>query len=462
MSTMVSNAATGVSPSHSQWSGRLAFILAAAGSAIGLGNIWKFPYITGENGGGAFVLVYLVCIAAIGVPVLITEVMLGRRSRQSPINTFGSLAASEGRSRRWGLLGWLHTLAAFIILSFYSVIAGWAVAYVPHAVSGAFSGADAERIGALFGDLLASPDKLLLWHTAFMALTVLVAAGGVRAGLERAVTWLMPALLALLILMVGYGMSTDAFGAAVSFLFRPDFSELSTSAVLTALGHAFFTLSLVSATMIAYGSYLPAKVSITRSAFVIAIMDTAVALLAGLAIFPIVFANGLEPGAGPGLVFQTLPLAFGQMLGGIFFGSVFFILLVFAAWTSSISLLESTVEWLEEKGLGRVSAAIAGGLAAWTLGLASLLSLNLWSDVHPLAMFERFADKTLFDLLDYLTANIMMPLAGLLTAVFAGWVLSRRASAEELDAGAGYPLWRFLIRYVAPVGIVLIGLYNLI
>jgi NSS family neurotransmitter:Na+ symporter len=268
---------------------------------------------------------------------------------------------------------------------------------------------------------------------------------------------MMPALLALLILMVGYGMTTDSFGAAVSFLFQPDFSKLTTGAVLTALGHAFFTLSLASATMIAYGSYLPARISIPRSACVIALIDTAVALLAGLAIFPIVFANGLEPGAGPGLVFQTLPLAFAQMPGGHFFGSVFFILLVFAAWTSSISLLESSVEWLEEKGLSRAAAAITGGVAAWALGLASLLSLNLWSQFQPLGL-----GKTIFDLLDYLTANIMMPLAGLLTAIFAGWILSRNISEQELQNAAGYRLWRFLIRYVAPVAVLAIALYNLI
>lgn len=461
MSTVASGVVAGVPHAHGQWSGRLAFILAAAGSAVGLGNIWKFPYITGENGGGAFVLVYLGCIVLIGVPLLMTEVMLGRRSGQSPINTFATLAKREGRSRRWGALGWLHTLAAFLILSFYSVIAGWAVAYVPQAMSGAFAGADAAQVGALFDGLLGAPEQLLVWHTVFMLLTVLVAAGGVRAGLERAVKWLMPALLVLLLVMVAYGFTTGGFGAAAAFLFWPDFSKLSTAGVLTALGHAFFTLSLASATMVAYGSYLPKSVSIPRSALIIALMDTVVALLAGLAIFPIVFANGLEAGAGPGLVFQTLPLAFGQMPLGTLIGTLFFILLVFAAWTSSISLLESTVEWLEEKGFGRKAAAVTGGLAAWTVGLASLLSLNLWAGVHPLGMFETFADKTVFDLLDYVTANLMMPLAGLLTAVFAGWVLSRRVSEAELGAGVGYRLWRFLVRFVAPVGVVLIFVYNL-
>ncbi len=295
---------------HETWSNWPTFILAASGSAVGLGNIWKFPYIMGENGGGAFVLVYLLCIAAIGVPVMIAEVMLGRRGRRSPINTMQVLAEEAGRSRRWGGVGLLATAAAFLILSFYSVIAGWAMPYVGHAIAGDFNGASPDEIGGLFGGLLGSPVSLLFWHTLFMALTVFVSASGVRSDLERAVTLLMPTLLVLLVVLMVYGMTTGHFGEAAALMFNTDFSKLTAEAVLTAVGHAFFSLSLAAGSMMAYGSYLKSGTSIAGTSTMIAGVDTLVALMAGLAIFPIVFTNGLEPGAGPGLVFQTLPIAF--------------------------------------------------------------------------------------------------------------------------------------------------------
>jgi neurotransmitter:Na+ symporter, NSS family len=449
---------------HGMWSSRLAFILAATGSAVGLGNIWKFPYITGENGGGAFVLVYLACIAVIGLPIMMAEVLMGRRGRQSPINTMRRLAAEAGRSHRWAAVGWFGIAAAFLILSFYSVIGGWAVAYVFQAGQGAFAGGSAEAIGGLFSGLLADPTTLLAWHSAFMVLTVLVVARGVSGGLEKATTFMMPALFVILLGLVGYAMTTGRFGDGLAFLFRPDFTKLSIGGVLTALGPAFFTLSLGMGVMMAYGSYVPPGISVAKTAVAVAAMDTAVALLAGLAIFPIVFANGLEASAGPGLVFKTLPLAFGQMPFGTVFGTLFFVLLVFAAWTSSISLLEPLVEWLEEhRGINRVTAAIGGGIAAWLLGVASVLSFNLWSDVTPLGMFEAFAGKTIFDLLDYLTANIMLPLGGLAVAVFAGWTMTRTATRDELQMSeTAYQLWRFLIRYISPVAVAAVFCYNLL
>ncbi len=442
-----------------QWSSRFAFIMAAVGSAVGLGNIWKFPYITGENGGGAFVLVYLACIAVIGLPLMMAEVMLGRRGAKSPIGTMTSVAASESRSRSWAGIGIMATLAAFLILSFYSVIAGWTMPYILSAVSGEFSDIAAEESGALFGGLLASPGELLLWHSVFMGLTVLVSAGGVRHGLERAVTKLMPALFVLLLILVGYAMTSGHFGEAVSFLFKPDFSALTAEAVLVALGHAFFTLSLASGAMMAYGAYLKKDVSIARTSVVVAVMDTGVALLAGLAIFPIVFANGLEPGAGPGLIFVTLPVAFGQMPGGSFFATLFFVLLLFAAWTSSISMLESLVSYLNEKGVSRVKAAVTGGLVAWLVGITTVLSLNEWSGFTPLDMFARFEGKTLFDLYDYLTANIMMPLGALFTAVFVGWKMKPAHSAAEL--GGWHRIWYPVVRYISPIALLVVFYFNL-
>ncbi|MGD2056519.1 MAG: sodium-dependent transporter, partial [Gammaproteobacteria bacterium] len=316
---------------HGQWSSRLAFILAATGSAVGLGNIWKFPYIAGENGGGAFVLIYLVCIAVIGIPIMMAEVMIGRRGRQSPINTMRTLAAEEHASPHWQWLGWAGMLGGFLILSFYSVIAGWALAYVFRAGSGVFTGLTADGVQSIFTNLVSEPERLLAWHTIFMVMTMLVVARGVSHGLERAVRLLMPALFVLLVVLVGYAWNSGAFEQGLEFLFRPDFSSITANGVLIAMGHAFFTLSLGMGAIMVYGSYLPDNASIAKTSIAVSLMDTLVALLAGMAIFPIVFANGLEPDSGPGLIFQTLPIAFGHMEGGAFFGMLFFILLVFAA-----------------------------------------------------------------------------------------------------------------------------------
>lgn len=439
---------------HGEWSSRFVFVLAATGSAVGLGNIWKFPYITGENGGGAFVLVYLLCIAVIGIPIMMAEVLLGRRGRQSPINTMRTLAAETGSSRHWQVLGWSGVIAGFLILSYYSVIAGWAISYIVKASSGSFNGQSAEQIGALFGNHIGSAEALLSWHTVFMVLTMVVVARGVRSGLEKAVRYLIPLLFLLLVILVGYAMATSDFSAGIQFMFTPDFSKLSWNSVLIAMGHAFFTLSLGMGAIMIYGSYLPKDASIAKTSIAVAGMDTLVALLAGLVIFPIVFSHGLNAGAGPGLVFVTLPIAFGQMPGGMFFGAVFFLLLSFAAWTSAISLIEPAVAWLvENHGMSRNKASVWAGLTTWVLGIGTVLSFNHWSE--PLAF-----GKTFFDLLDYLTANIMLPLGGLAIAVFAAWLMSKQSTQEELqmDDSIAYRGWRFLVRYVTPVAVIIVFL----
>jgi NSS family neurotransmitter:Na+ symporter len=446
---------------HGQWSSRLAFILAATGSAVGLGNIWKFPYIAGENGGGAFVLIYLVCIAVIGIPIMMAEVMLGRRGRQSPINTMKTLAAEENASPHWKWLGWAGVLAGFLILSYYSVIAGWALAYVFRTGSGVFTGLTADGVQAIFTRLTGSPESLLAWHTIFMIMTMVIVARGVSGGLEKAVKLLMPALFVLLFVLVGYAWNSGSFQEGLDFLFQPDFSRISANGILIAMGHAFFTLSLGMGAIMVYGSYLPGNASIAKTSIAVSLMDTLVALLAGMAIFPIVFANGLEPGAGPGLIFQTLPIAFGHMEYGAFFGMLFFLLLVFAAWTSAISLIEPAVAWLvENKGMTRIFASVVAGVATWLFGLLTVLSFNLWSEVKLLSRFEVFRDSTIFDLLDYLTANIMLPLGGLLIAVFAAWKMSRASSMDELAMGDRffYPLWRFLVRYITPIAVMIVFL----
>ena len=450
---------------HEYWSSRLVFVLAATGSAVGLGNIWKFPHITGIYGGGAFVLVYLVCIALIGLPVMIAEILIGRRGGQSPIASMRELARQERRSSIWEIAGWMGVIGSFLILSFYSVIAGWAVVYVWYAVSGQFSvaAADPEQatatIGAIFDGLLASPISLIAWHTVFMVLTIFIVARGIKAGLERAVTIMMPALFVILIGLVAYAaFATDSFGQGMAFLFQPDFSKLSWEGVLVALGHAFLSLSLGMGIMVAYGSYLPRHISIPQASITVSILDTTVALLAGMAIFPIVFANGLEPGAGPGLVFVTLPIAFGEMPGGLVVGTLFFILLVFAALTSSISLLEPTVEFLEgRRGISRRQAAIGAGAVIWLVGFGSALSFNAWAGVEVFG-------KNIFDSLDFLTANIMLPITALLLALFAGWAMAASSTQDELEMAdtTAYRLWRFAIRYISPICILIIFIYNLL
>jgi NSS family neurotransmitter:Na+ symporter len=439
---------------HGEWSNRWIFILAATGSAVGLGNIWKFPYITGENGGGAFVLVYLLCIAAIGIPIMMAEVLLGRRGRQSPINTMYVLAKEAGHPPTWSLLGWSGVVAGFLILSYYSVIAGWALAYVLNAGSGAFTGLPAAAIQDIFSNLVANPGQLIFWHTLFMLMTMVVVARGVKRGLEKAVRLLMPALFVLLLIMVGYAINSGQFVHGFNFLFTPDFSKISAEGVLIAMGHAFFTLSLGMGAIMIYGSYMPHDASIAKTSIIVAIADTIVALLAGLAIFPIVFANNLEPGSGPGLIFQTLPIAFGQMPGGSFFGTVFFVLLVFAAWSSAISLIEPAVAWLvENRRWSRIKASVVSGVATWAVGLGTVLSFNAWSGYT-------LWGKTFFDLLDFLTANIMLPLGGLFIAIFAAWIMKKASTAEELALGEGtaFQLWRFLVRFVTPVAVIIVFL----
>ena len=462
--TQAASAASGRSD-NAMWSGRLAFILAASGSAVGLGNIWKFPYITGENGGAAFVLVYLLCIALVGLPIMVAEVTLGRAGRSSPINTMKMLTRRDGQSSRWSFIGWMGMAASFLILSFYSVIGGWSLAYVGNAASGSFNGASSDAIGQLFGGLLSNPGTLMIWHSVFMVLVIMIVARGISSGMEKAINILMPILFFLLLVMVGYAMSTSEFGKGFDFLFKPDFSKLSTDSVLTALGHAFFTLSLGMGVMMAYGSFLPKNVSIVKTAVTVSVVDTIVALAAGLAIFPLVFANGLEPTAGPGLIFQTLPLAFGKMGGGTIFGTLFFALLLIAAVTSAISMMEPVVEWLEEqKGISRLTGALIGGGSIWLLGIATVLSFNEWAKFHPLSFLPVFEGKTFFDIFDYLTANIMMPLGGLLIVAYVGWVMKREAVEAELanDTGSALNLLMFVMRYIAPALVLVVFLYNLL
>jgi len=439
---------------HGEWSSRFAFILAATGSAVGLGNIWKFPYIAGENGGSAFVIVYVLCVVLMGIPIMMAETMLGRRAKQNPVDTMRTLTQEAGADSRWQYLAWMGMVAGFLILSYYSVIAGWASAYTLKAVMGDFFGSNAEKTGAMFSDFISSPLRLIFWHSFFMLATMFIVSKGIKNGLEKAVQMLMPVLFIMMFLLVGYAMTTNGYQQGLHFLFSPDFSKITGNVVLTAMGQAFFSLGLGMGTMMIYGAYIPKNVSIGKSAIIVAGADTIIALLAGIAIFPIVFANGLHPDSGPGLVFETLPIAFGNMTGGWLFGVLFFLMLVVAALTSSIALIEPAVAWLiESKQMTRDQACVRAGLVAWVLGFITVFSFNRWADIHVFG-------HTLFELIDGLTANIMLPAGGLAIAVFAGWVMKQQHTVQELALpDSQYLIWKALISYVAPAGVFLIFLH---
>jgi len=438
--------------------------MAAVGSAVGLGNIWRFPFIAGENGGGAFVLVYLICIAAVGLPVLIAELSIGRRGGLSTIGSTREVAIQEGRSRGWQIIGWMAIAAPILGLLFYSTVAGWAFAYIFETAAGVFRGISPEGSGKVLAALHADPLQMAGWHFLFMAATVVIVAKGIRGGLEKAINWMMPLLFLLLLILVAYAAWAGDFRRGVAFLFNPDFARLTPQAILIAMGQAFFTLSLGGGGMMTYGAYLPKGVSLPRTGVVIVAADTLVAILAGLAIFPLVFAYGLTPAGGPGLIFVTLPIAFGQMPLGTLFGTLFFILLAVAALTSSISMLEPVVSYLEEhKGFKRARMALISGLVIWVAGLGSVLSFNIWAEFYPLSFFPLFAKARVFDILNYVTANIFMTLGSLLVAVFVGWLMSRATSVAEFGMGDGpaYRLWRFLIRYVGPLAVGIIFIFGI-
>lgn len=434
---------------HGMWSSRLAFVLAATGSAVGLGNIWRFPYVASENGGGAFVLVYLACIFTLGLPILMAEVMMGRRGRRSPINTLRELARESKASAKWQIIGWSGVTAGLLILSFYSVIAGWTLSYTwTYLRELVIPAVEFGSPDAVFGALTGSFGMLVFWHSLFMLMTLVVVSAGVEKGLERAVRFLMPTLFVLLLLLVGYGISTGYFGQAVTFLFKADFSRITPAVVVAAMGQAFFTLSLGMGSIMAYGAYLPSDASVGRTGAMVAVSDTFVAVVAGLAIFPIAFAHGLDPeGGGPGFIFTTLPHAFAAMNFGTVYAIAFFSLLSVAAWTSSISLMEPIVAYMVESWnvTRRTAAWMVGGLA-WFIGLGSALSFNHWQDI---TLFGR----TFFDHTNFISSDLLLPAGGMMIAVFAGWIMPRADSREEMSALADwqYQLWLGLVRYVAPI-----------
>lgn len=438
------------------WGSKLAFILAAAGSAIGLGNIWGFPTVAGQNGGAAFLAIYLVCVAFIGAPVMLAELILGRRTRRNPVGAFKALAPRSA----WVAVGALGVLTGMVILSFYTVIAGWTLAYIVKTISGAFTaGADTA---AIFGHVAGDPGPAIGWHLAFMVLTIVVVLGGVRKGIERWTSVLMPILFLLLVLLAIRAVTLSGAGEGLEFYFQPDFSKVTLGVVLAAMGQAFFSLSLGMGAMITYGSYVSRKDDLVSSAAWVVGFDTLIAILAGLIIFPTLFHSGLEPGAGgPGMVFVVLPSLLASMppepWGGIVFGTGFFLLLAIAGLTSSVSLLEVCASWLiDERGMQRKKAAILLGSVAFVIGIPSALANGA---VDWLSNLPRIGMDFL-SFLFLLFGQYSLVLGALLISIFIGWVWGIRNAGEEVRANDGkFPLgglWSVLIRFVCPVAIVLI------
>ena len=437
------------------WSSRTVFLLAAIGSAVGLGNIWKFPYIVGENGGGAFVLVYLLCIALVGIPVLIAELLIGKTAQANPISAFENLSRQFRASRFWVLFGYMGVITGFLILSFYSVVAGWSLEYLSVFLQNDLLNSDAKAVEQYFGNLLANPLQLLLWHSVFMLLTIAIVSRGVKKGIEKLISLVMPMLFVILAILVIYAIQQPGASQAFDYLFTPDFSKINTEAVLTALGHAFFTLSLGMGAMMVYGSYLDKGTPVVRLSLSIALVDTLVALLAGLAIFPLIFTHGLDPSSGPSLLFISLPNALLALPFGQFFGVFFFFLLLIAALSSAISILEPVVHAIEQKmTLKRNLSTWFVGSIIWLIGIAALLAFNDWSDIKIIG------DKNIFDSLDYLTANILLPLGGFGISLFAAWVLATKSSIKASlgIGGAAYHAWFLLAATIAPLIIAVIAL----
>ncbi|MYF53445.1 MAG: sodium-dependent transporter [Gammaproteobacteria bacterium] len=440
---------------HGFWSSNTMFVLAAVGSAVGLGNIWKFPYITGENGGAAFFFVYLICICAIGIPVMMAEIMLGRTGRMSPINSLLKIAREQGLSRKWGLLGWAGVGGGLVILSFYSVIAGWILAYVFRTFSGEFGGVDAATASEAFGDLIGNPWMSGLWFTIFLVATGYFVARGVNRGLELVIRFCMPLLFVLLFVMLIYGIAQGGFGQAFQFMFHLDFNNLGLSwdSLVIAMGHAFFTLSIGMGAIMAYGAYMPPESSIKSAVGVIVVVDTLVAVIAGLAIFSIAYADGLSPGAGLGLLFTTATTAFGNLWGGVVFGGLFFLLVTFAAFTSAISLLEPAIAYFVEKfNSRRAVVATVCVSVAWILGLLSVFSFNLLSNFNIEIGGEPW---TIFAFLDHLSQWIILPLGGLFICLLTAWFLPWKTVGSTLEVRSleGEVWWKIFAGVVAPVAI---------
>ncbi|MDF3054279.1 MAG: sodium/proline symporter [Gammaproteobacteria bacterium] len=441
-----------------RWSSTLAYVFAAIAAAVGLGNIWRFPYLAGENGGGAFVLMYLAFVIILGIPLLASEAALGRIGRQNPSASYRDIAIRANRSPNWKWVGTLAVLTSFLIMSFYMVVSSWIVNYLLQAISGHFSEFTEAQSQAEFAKLLGDPWRMLGYNTLLAVLSVVVVLKGVRKGLERLVMFMFPAMFLLIFILLGYAMTTGFFYEGASFMFKPDFSALNTQVVLMALGQAFFSLNIALGITLTFSAYIPSQTSIVRSVTIVAFADTFVAVIAGLIIFPIVFANSMSPDQGPSLAFKTLPLAFSGLPFSSFFATLFFLMLLFAAFTSVISLLEVSVAWMMETlKVGRAKSSIVIGIVTWILGIGTIVS---FSNPEQFSVFG----TTFFTVLDFVTGSIMLPLGGLLMAIFVGWRLPKNFISNELNwskKGWWLCFWSLANRFIAPVAIFVIFLWKI-
>lgn len=443
----------GTDGSGEQWSSRWGFFLATVGFAVGMGNIWRFPYQLGDNGGSAFLIIYLACALGIGLPLLITEIALGRHGRASASQSVANVARDSARSPRWRFIGNLGIFCAFVILSYYTVLSGWTLDYFVKAATGTFEGVKAEATGAMFAGLLGNPWVLIFWNTIVHLLIIIVIRQGVQSGIERAVKVLMPALFGSILIMVIYGIVAGDMASTLRFLLEPDFSKITFGTVMAAIGQAFFSIGIGMGSLIVFGAYMPKDFSIPWSSTAVILTDTGVAVLAGFAIFPLVFQYGLNPGAGPGLIFETLPLAFGQMPGGQLFGSIFFVLLISAALSSCIGLAEGVVNWVDEHlHIPRKKGILWVGGCAWALGVPSILGFSVWHDIRLLDFIPSYEGMDIFDTLDNLAANNLLLVGGALSSIFFGWLVPKSLKLEEMGVRDGpfFMFWRFMIRFVIP------------
>ncbi len=439
-----------------RWSSSIAFYLATVGASVGLGSIWRFPYLVGSSGGSAFLFVFVLACLMIATPLLAAEFIIGRYSRTSPPQAAGVLAARTGLSTRWNLIGILGTVSAFMIVAYYAVVAGWVMAYTWKCASGALSGQPHAAVTSMWRSFLGDPWTLGAWHFAFVALVTAISARGVVRGLQVANKIRAPILLALMAVLIVYSLETGDVRRGLAFAFAPNFHAITPAVVLAAIGQAFYATGVGMAMMLAYGSYQDRGTSLVRSSLIISGAILLVSMLATLVIFPLVFRYGMDPAQGAVLVFDVLATVFAEMPAGRLVGTLFFLLLVFAALTPSLACIEPTVSWLQQhKGLSRRMAAYVTGFAAWLAGIASMLSFNRWAAVRPLAWIPGFEGKTIFDTFDYVSSNLLLPVGALMTSIFIGWFASPAIVGDQLSETT--PLWRtltvLLLRLVCPLAI---------
>jgi neurotransmitter:Na+ symporter, NSS family len=444
-----------------RWSSNLLFLIIAIGTEAGIANVWKFSYLAGENGGGLFVALYFIALVVVAIPALMAEMLIGRHGGKSVVGTMSVLVARDGIWPFWKTFGIMATLAVFLILSYYCVICGWMLNYFVFGLRGGFKGMNALGAASTYHRMLADPQVMLLYSGAILAITAIVVARGVNKGIERVSGVLTPLRLGILVLLLIYSVCFADIGRAFRFLFTVDWTRLTPGVVVTAAGQAFFSLGIGVGVMLTMGAYMKAEYSIPRAVFTVAFAQGLVALVAGLSIFPLVFTYGLAPTQGPGLIFMTLPVAFGQMPYGQLFGTGLFLTLSFAAVTATTVILETVVSVVTEyTHLPRQMVAYSSAGLIWLAGILTVLSFNRWSAVYPLRSVGMASTKTPFELIDYLTSNIMMPAGGLMVALIAGWALSATVTRKELGIRSelAFSLWRGLVRYVVPLAIVIIFL----